>query len=53
MAKVQYYGTGRRKNPLRELDLFRETEKIIINERELDDYFGLETLKPLLSSLWC
>jgi len=53
MAKVQYYGTGRRKKSVARVRLVPGDGKIIINERELDDYFGLETLKPLLSSLWC
>jgi len=53
MAKVQYYGTGRRKKSVARVRLVPGDGKIIINERELDDYFGLETLKTLLSSLWC
>lgn len=45
MAKVQYYGTGRRKNAVAQVRLLPGSGKIIINGRELDNYFGTETLK--------
>jgi len=48
MAKVQYYGTGRRKKSVARVRLVPGDGKIIINERELDDYFGLETLKTIV-----
>lgn len=45
MAAVQYYGTGRRKHSVARVRLVPGDGKIIINNRPLDDYFGLETLK--------
>ena len=44
LAQVQYYGTGRRKGYC-QVRLIPGDGKIIINGREMDDYFGLETLK--------
>ena len=48
MAKVQYYGTGRRKKSVARVRLIPGDGKININERSLDDYFGLETLKVIV-----
>lgn len=48
MAQVQYYGTGRRKNSVARVRLIPGEGRIIINKRELDDYFGLETLKLIV-----
>ncbi len=45
MAQVQYYGTGRRKNSVARVRLVPGDGLIIINKRDIDDYFGLETLK--------
>ena len=45
MAKVQYYGTGRRKHAVARVRLIPGDGKIIINGRDIDSYFGLETLK--------
>lgn len=42
---VQYYGTGRRKSSVARVRLVPGTGKITINKRDIDDYFGLETLK--------
>jgi len=47
MAKVQYYGTGRRKKSVARVRLVPGTGNIIINDRTIDDYFGLETLKVI------
>jgi len=47
MAKVQYYGTGRRKSSVARVRLVPGEGNIIINGRSLDDYFGLETLKVI------
>ena len=47
MAKVQYYGTGRRKKSVARVRLVPEIGNIIINDRPIDDYFGLETLKVI------
>ncbi|MBO8172798.1 MAG: 30S ribosomal protein S9 [Bacillaceae bacterium] len=45
MAQVQYYGTGRRKSSVARVRLVPGDGKFIINKRDMDDYFGLETLK--------
>ena len=45
MAKVQYYGTGRRKHAVARVRLVPGDGKITINGRDIDDYFGMETLK--------
>ncbi len=45
MDKVQYYGTGRRKSSVARVRLLAGTGNIIINGRNIDDYFGYETLK--------
>ena len=44
-TKSFYYGTGRRKNSVARVRLFNGTGKITINGRDIDNYFGLETLK--------
>ena len=50
------YGTGRRKSSVARVHLFPNgTGSIIINGRDIDDYFGLDTLKmvvrqPLVST---
>ncbi|MDR3210090.1 MAG: 30S ribosomal protein S9 [Oscillospiraceae bacterium] len=47
--KPYLYGTGRRKSSVARVHLFTGgTGAIKINGRELDDYFGLETLKVLV-----
>ena len=49
MAKaVQYYGTGRRKESVARVRLIPGNGTITINGRDIDDYFGLETLKTIL-----
>ncbi|HHW30155.1 MAG TPA: 30S ribosomal protein S9 [Clostridiaceae bacterium] len=48
MATVQYCGTGRRKKSIARVRLIPGDGKIIINERSIDDYFGLETLKVIV-----
>ena len=40
-----FYGTGRRKSSVARVRIYKGTGKITINERDIDDYFGLETLK--------
>ena len=49
-SKRQYqYGTGRRKSSIARVRLYQEgTGSIIINGRDIDDYFGLETLKMVV-----
>ena len=48
MAKTQYYGTGRRKSSVARVYLIPGSGKITINKRDIDDYFGLETLKVIV-----
>ncbi len=48
MAKVQYYGTGRRKNSVARVRLLPGDGKITINSRGIDNYFGMETLKLIV-----
>ena len=45
MAVVTYNATGRRKSSVARVRLVPGEGKIIINQRELDDYFGLKTLE--------
>lgn len=40
-----FYGTGRRKKSIARVRVYPGTGKIVINDRDIDDYFGLETLK--------
>ena len=48
MATVKYYGTGRRKSSVARVYLVPGTGKITINRRDIDEYFGLETLKLIV-----
>ncbi len=48
MAKARYYGTGRRKSSIARVYLVPGTGKVIINKREMDNYFGLDTLKLIV-----
>ena len=48
MANTKYYGTGRRKKSIARVYLVPGTGKITINGRDIDDYFGLETLKLIV-----
>lgn len=48
MAQVQYYGTGRRKHSVARVRLVPGDGRIFINKREINDYFGLETLKLIV-----
>ena len=49
-SKKQYhYGTGRRKSSIARVRVYENgTGSIIINGREIDDYFGLDTLKLIV-----
>lgn len=47
-AKVQYYGTGRRKKSVARVRLVPGEGTVTINDRSLDEYFGLETLKVIV-----
>ena len=48
MASAKFYGTGRRKKSIARVYLVPGTGKITINKRDIDEYFGLETLKVLV-----
>lgn len=49
MAKAaRYYGTGRRKKSIARVFLSPGKGDIKINKRDIDDYFGLETLKVIV-----
>ena len=47
-GKPYFYGTGRRKSSVARVRVYSGTGKITINERDIDDYFGLETLKLIV-----
>ncbi|MGI6202796.1 MAG: 30S ribosomal protein S9 [Eubacteriales bacterium] len=48
-AKPYFYGTGRRKKSVARVRLYPGTGKITINDRDIDDYFGLDTLKLIVN----
>ena len=48
MAVARYYGTGRRKSSVARVYLVPGTGKITINKRDIDEYFGLDTLKVIV-----
>ncbi len=50
MAKEQFLGTGRRKKSISRVRLLPGKGNITVNKRELDEYFGYETLKMLVRS---
>ena len=47
-AKPYFYGTGRRKKSVARVRVYPGTGAITINGRDVDDYFGLETLKLIV-----
>ena len=48
MAQARFYGTGRRKSSVARVYLMPGNGKVTINKRDMDDYFGLETLKIIV-----
>ncbi len=49
MAKTErYYGTGRRKKSIARVYLMPGKGNVTINKRDMDDYFGMETLKVIV-----
>ncbi len=46
--KAQFYGTGRRKSSVARVRLIPGQGNVTINDRDIDDYFGLETLKTIV-----
>lgn len=49
MAKVQYFGTGRRKKSVARVRLVPGEGKVIVNKRDIENYFGLETLRVIVN----
>ena len=47
-TKPYFYGTGRRKKSVARVRLYEGTGAVTINGRDMDDYFGLETLKLIV-----
>ena len=43
-----FYGTGRRKSSVARVRLYNGTGSVKINNRDIDEYFGLETLKLIV-----
>ena len=48
MASVKYYGTGRRKKSIARVFVTPGTGVITVNGKDIEDYFGLETLKVIV-----
>ena len=48
MANKQYYGTGRRKSSVARVYMTAGTGKITVNKKDIEEYFGLETLKTIV-----
>ena len=48
MAGTSFYGTGRRKKSVARVRLIPGSGAITINGRDIDEYFGLETLKVIV-----
>ena len=48
MAATYFYGTGRRKKSIARVRLLPGSGNITVNGRDIDDYFGLETLKVIV-----
>ena len=48
MAQARFYGTGRRKSSVARVYLLPGNGKVTINKRDMDEYFGLETLKIIV-----
>ena len=48
VKNVQFWGTGRRKKSIARVRLVPGTGNITINKRDIDQYFGLDTLKYII-----
>ncbi len=48
MSEVQYIGTGRRKESVARVRLLPGSGRIVVNGKEMDQYFGLDTLKLIV-----
>ena len=49
-TKPYFYGTGRRKDSVARVRVYTGTGKVTINDRDIDNYFGLEPLKLIVRS---
>jgi len=47
-TKPYFYGTGRRKSSVARVRVYNGTGKITVNDRDIDEYFGLDTLKLIV-----
>lgn len=47
-SKNFYYGTGRRKKSVARVRLYSGTGKVTVNNLDMEEYFGLETLKLIV-----
>ena len=47
-GRPYFYGTGRRKSSVARVRIYNGTGNVTINGRDIDDYFGLETLKLIV-----
>ena len=47
MANIQFWGTGRRKTSVARVRLVPGSGKVIVNKKDIDDYFNYETLRVL------
>ena len=48
-AKPYFYGTGRRKKSVARVRIIPGTGVITVNKKDIDEYFGLETLKLIIN----
>ncbi len=46
--KIMFYGTGRRKQAIARVRLVEGSGKIVINGKDINEYFGTETLKVIV-----
>ncbi len=46
--KIVFYGTGRRKSSIARVRIMEGTGKVTINNTDIEDYFGMETLKVIV-----
>ncbi|MEL7598349.1 MAG: 30S ribosomal protein S9, partial [Clostridiaceae bacterium] len=49
MAKVQYFATGRRKKAVARVRLVPGEGRVTINKRDIQEFFGLETLRYIVN----
>ena len=43
-----FYGTGRKKHSVARVRIYQGSGNVTVNGRDIDDYFGLETLKLIV-----